>query len=78
MIFVEMPDEGKMLLRYSCKDMGLDCTFMLKGETKEEVAQKALEHIQAKHSDEFNKIDTPAQVEAMLKALARSTRVVAG
>jgi predicted small metal-binding protein len=67
-----------MLIRYSCMDMGLSCHFMVKGETAEEVAQKALEHIQEKHSDEFNNITTPAQIENMLKVLARSTRVVPG
>jgi predicted small metal-binding protein len=67
-----------MLIRFSCKDMGLNCLFVVKGETVEEVTQKALEHVLEKHAKDFNVIETPAQIEAMKKALARSTRVVPG
>jgi predicted small metal-binding protein len=56
--------------------MGLNCYFMVKGETMEEVTQKALEHIQENHSEEFNSILTPEQIDEMYKVLARSTRVV--
>ncbi len=75
---MEIPAEVKMLIRYSCKDMGLNCSFVVKGETLEEVTQKALEHVREKHADNFNLIHSPAQIEEMEKALARSTRVVAG
>jgi predicted small metal-binding protein len=67
-----------MLIRYSCKDMGLNCSFIVKGETIEEVTAKALDHVREKHVDDFNFIQSPAQIEEMQKALARSTRVVAG
>ncbi len=73
-----MPEEGAMLIRYSCKDMGLNCPFVIKGETLEEVTQKALEHVREKHTDDFRVISSPAQLQEMQKALARSTRVVAG
>ncbi len=75
---MEIPDEETMLIRYSCKDMGLNCTFVVKGETLEEVTKKALEHVQEKHADDFNILHSAAQIEEMRKALARSTRVVAG
>jgi predicted small metal-binding protein len=68
---------GKMLIRFSCKDMGLNCTFIVKGETLDDVTQKALDHVREKHADDFNIIQSPAQIEEMRKALARSTRVVA-
>jgi predicted small metal-binding protein len=48
-----------MLIRYSCKDMGLNCSFFVKGETLEEVTAKALEHVREKHSADFNHIETP-------------------
>jgi predicted small metal-binding protein len=67
-----------MRIRYSCIDMGLNCPFIIKGETQEEVTQKALEHIQEEHSDQFNNLTSPVQIEVMLKALGRSTRVVVG
>ena len=67
-----------MLIRFKCTDMGLSCHYEVKGETLEEVTQKALEHVREKHANEFNVIDTPAQIEKMREALARSTRVVIG
>ncbi len=67
-----------MLFRYRCMDMGLNCSFVVKGETVEEVTRKALEHVREKHAAEFNAIQSPEQVEAMRRALAQSTRVVVG
>jgi predicted small metal-binding protein len=67
-----------MLIRYSCKDMGLNCSFLVKGETLEEVTEKALEHVREKHSADFNHIETPVEIERMEQSLKRSTRVVAG
>ncbi len=67
-----------MLYRYSCKDMGLNCSFMIKGETQEEVTEKALVHIQENHSSEFNNLFSPEQIEKMRQSLARSTKVVPG
>lgn len=67
-----------MLIRYACKDLGLSCPFVVKGETLDEVVNKALEHVREKHADSFNTIHSPAQIVEMQKALARSTRVVAG
>lgn len=67
-----------MLIKYSCKGMGLNCPFTVTGETLDDVTDKALEHVREKHSDDFNFIQSPAQIKEMQKALARSTRVVAG
>ena len=73
---MEIPNEETMLIRFTCKDMGLNCPFVVKGTTLEEVTKKALEHVREKHAKDFNVIESPAQIEAMQKALARSTRVV--
>lgn len=67
-----------MLIRYACKDMGLNCPFVVKGTTLEEVTQQALQHVREKHTEDFNSLNTREQIEDMRKALARSTRVVAG
>jgi predicted small metal-binding protein len=67
-----------MLYRYSCKDMGLNCPFVIKGESQEEVTEKALVHIQENHSNEFNNLLSPEQIDSMRRALARSTKVVPG
>jgi len=66
-----------MLYRFSCKDMGLNCSFVVKSETVEEATQKALEHVRETHAADFNLINSPAQILQMEKALARSMRVVA-
>jgi predicted small metal-binding protein len=75
---VEIPAEEKGMIKYSCKEMGLNCFFVAKGETLEEVTRMALEHVREKHVDDFNLINTPAEIEQMEKALTRSLRVVAG
>jgi predicted small metal-binding protein len=75
---MEMPNEEKMLYRYSCKDMGLNCSFVVKGDTLEEVTKKALEHVREQHKKDFNNIDSPGEIVQMERALTRSTRVVAG
>ncbi len=65
-----------MPIRYACREMGLNCTFVVKGETEEEVTRKALDHIREKHVNDFNIIQTPEQVKQMEKAIARSMRDV--
>ena len=73
---MEIPNEVTMLIRYSCKDMGLNCSFVVKGETLEAVIKQALEHVQQKHTQDFDSIRSPAEIERMEQALGRSTRVV--
>ncbi len=65
-----------MLIRYKCRDMGLNCTFEVKAETMEEVTRQALEHIREKHAGEFNAIHSTEEIQRMEQAVARSTRVV--
>ncbi len=67
-----------MLIRYTCKDMGLNCPFVVKAATIEEVVQKALEHVREQHVADFNAFGSAAEIDQMKKALARSTRVVQG
>jgi predicted small metal-binding protein len=74
---VEIPAEETMIIRYACKDMGLNCPFMIRGDSIEDVVQKALEHVREVHSQDFNLIETPAQIDVMRKSLERSTRIVA-
>ena len=67
-----------MLIRYSCKDMGLNCSFKITGETIEEVTKKALAHVQKMHANEFNSMTSPLEIEQMEHSLTRSTHVVPG
>lgn len=73
---MDIPNEARMLIKYACKDMGLNCPFIVKGETLEGVVKQALEHVQEKHTQDFDSIHTPAEIERMMQALKRSTRVV--
>jgi predicted small metal-binding protein len=50
---------------------------MVKGETVEEVTQKALEHVKENHSSDFNALQSPEQIHQMEIALSRSTRIIA-
>jgi predicted small metal-binding protein len=74
----EIPLEVEMLIKYSCKGMGLNCPFFLTGETVEEVTKKAFEHVREQHVNDFNSFESPTEIEQMEQALARSTHVVAG
>ncbi|HEX2980958.1 MAG TPA: DUF1059 domain-containing protein [Anaerolineaceae bacterium] len=67
-----------MLYRYKCTDLGLNCHFEIKGATVKEVTQKAMEHIQEMHPNDFKSLRSPAEIEQMEQALARSVRVVSG
>ncbi len=67
-----------MLIKYSCKGMGLACSFTVKGENLEEVVGKALEHVRENHTSDFKNIQSPEEIKQMEKALERSTYVVSG
>jgi predicted small metal-binding protein len=58
--------------------MGLKCSFVVKHESQEEVIRQAMTHVLENHAREFNSIQSPEEIEKMEKALALSTRVVAG
>jgi predicted small metal-binding protein len=74
---LEILIEEMMIVRYSCKDMGLKCSFVTNGDSLEDVTMKALDHVREKHTDDFNSLQTPEEIERMKQSLARSTRVVA-
>jgi len=57
--------------------MGLNCPFVVTGETLEEVVKLALEHVRENHVDDFNDIHSPAEIKRMEQALAQSTRRIA-
>jgi predicted small metal-binding protein len=65
------------MYQYTCKDMGLNCPYRIKGDTLESVVLEALGHIREKHTQDFRDINSPAEIEAMKRSLERSTRIVA-
>jgi predicted small metal-binding protein len=77
LIVLNYKKEASMQFQYSCKDMGLNCYFRIKGDTVESVTMKALEHIREKHTQDFNNLVSSSELEAMKKSLARSIRIVA-
>jgi len=74
---LEISKEETMIIRYACKDMGLNCPFIVSGDSVEKVVQIALDHVQAKHTQDFNTIESAVQIDVMRKSLERSTRIVA-
>jgi len=39
------------MMKFACKDVGVDCNFVATGATKEEVMQKAMQHGGTVHGD---------------------------
>ena len=49
------------------KDLGMDCDFEARGETKEEVIQKMFEHAKEAHADIFVSLSEKEQEEMSAK-----------
>ena len=39
------------MMKFACKDLGIDCNYVATGSTKEEVLKKAMEHGGSAHAD---------------------------
>lgn len=57
-----------MAYAVSDRDLGMDCDFVARGETPEEVMQKMFAHAQEVHADIFVSL-TPEQQDEMSKKL---------
>ena len=44
------------MLKYACRDLGVDCDFETTGETVEEVTKKVFAHAQVVHKDMLSKM----------------------
>ena len=55
------------MLKFSCKDLGMDCDFVATGETVEEVKQKAFAHAGVVHAEMMKGMN-----EAELAQLAKT------
>ena len=58
------------MLKFSCKDLGMDCDFVATGATAEEVKQKAFAHAGVVHADvmkTMNQAELAKAVEANIK-----------
>ncbi len=61
------------MLKFACKDLGIDCSFTATGATVEEVKQKALAHGQSVHKDLLAKM-TPKQLAEMTQNIVSNIR----
>ena len=64
------------MMKFECKDMGMDCDFAATGDTKEEVMAAAMAHAGEVHGDMFASM-TPEQMAAMPEQLASVVKEVA-
>jgi len=51
------------MLKFACKDVGLDCDFIATGSTAEEVKQKAFAHAGVVHADILKGMNQDALAE---------------
>jgi predicted small metal-binding protein len=51
----------------SCKDVGVDCDFVMRGETTEDILQQATEHARTVH----NMAEIPPEVAEKLRVAIR-------
>jgi predicted small metal-binding protein len=66
--------KGMNVLQLECKDLGMDCDYVVTGKTVEEVAQKAMVHAQRVHADVLKTMSTPAQMAEMEKLVVSKIR----
>lgn len=46
-----------MTISIGCKEMGLDCTFVVEGETREFVVGLLMQHVQTMHTEDWFEIE---------------------
>ncbi|HEX8043827.1 DUF1059 domain-containing protein [Candidatus Deferrimicrobium sp.] len=42
-----------MVTSISCKELGMDCNFIIEGETGEIVIESLMRHVQSEHTDDW-------------------------
>lgn len=59
------------MMTLTCRDMGVDCPHIIRGETEEEVMERAMEHGEMEHKekmDEMRKKYSEDEIRNMMKA----------
>jgi len=54
----------------SCKDLGMDCQFVVEAETGEEVIELLMRHVHVEHSDDWYEIE---EIYQAARAIFRKT-----
>jgi predicted small metal-binding protein len=60
-------EETNMAKTVSCRDVGMDCDFVAKGETNEDIMQQAAEHARTAH----NMAEIPPEVVDKVRGAIR-------
>ncbi len=60
------------MLKFECKNLGTNCSYIATGTTVDAVKKDAAEHTQRVHKDLLAKM-TPQQIDDMYKTVARMT-----
>jgi len=55
----------------SCREVGFDCSYVIKGNTEGEVIQKAEEHVNSEHN--IKPEDMSPEMQHKIRGLIRST-----
>ena len=64
------------MMKFECKDMGMDCDFVATAETREEVMQMAVAHASDVHAEMMKSL-SPEQMAAMPEQLAGIIKEIA-
>ena len=62
------------MMKFACKDVGMDCNFVATGATKEDVLQKAMAHGNTVHSAQMKNM-TKEQMTQFGKQIEASIKV---
>ena len=60
-----------MTYTLACKDTGVDCPFVARGETEEEMMKKAVKHVKEAHGYTDEQINSPEMKEIVKKAVKK-------
>jgi predicted small metal-binding protein len=60
------------MLKFECKNLGTNCSYIATGNTVENVKKNAVNHAQTVHKDLLAKM-TPQQIDDMYKTVTRMT-----
>lgn len=61
------------MLKFACKDVGVDCDFVAAGETVDEVKQNAFAHARVVHAEMLNEM-SEEQLEQLTKTIEANIR----
>lgn len=60
------------MLKFECKNLGTNCSYIATGNTVEDVKKDAVNHAQTMHKDMLAKM-TPQQIDDLYKTVTRMT-----